>query len=84
MAAARRDTNGVEPTFDNPARPPCCARCAFEFREALACPNFQGRLDSLDACDVALAVYHTNFVFVRSEVNAASRRHDSPGPLTSH
>jgi hypothetical protein len=81
MAAARRATNGVEPTFDNPARPPCCARCAFEFREAVACPNFQGRMASLGACDLASAVYSTNFVFVRSEVNAASRRHDSPDQL---
>ena len=53
-------------------------------REAEGLPKYQGRLDTLEACDVALAVNHTNFVFVRSEVNAASSRHDSPDPLTPH
>ena len=37
MAAARRATNGVKPTSDDPARAPCWAQWAFEFREAVPC-----------------------------------------------
>ena len=84
MTAARRAMNGVKPTFDNLERTPLLGAVRVERREAEGLPKYQGRLDSLEACDVALAVNHTNFVFVRSEVNAASSRHDSPDPLTPH
>jgi hypothetical protein len=75
--------NGVKPTLDNLERAPLLGAERVGCREAVGLPNFQRRLESLEACDVALAVNHTNFAFVRSEVNAASSRHDSPDPLNT-
>ena len=74
MAAARQP-HGVKPNFHVVSHIPLkAARGPFRVYESWKRKG---------TCDVAPA-FQTIFAFVRSEVNAASSRHDSPDPLTHH
>jgi len=78
MAGARRDMNGVKPTFDNLERSPLLDQVRVEISRSGRA--FKVQLTFGFVRGVLRGVSGLHHVIVWSEANAASRRHDSPDP----